>query len=49
MSADHIGITSPDDRGRIPLRRFLRRKEGAQYRVYIENDGRRIILEEVDS
>lgn len=49
MSGDHIGIISPDDRGRIPLRRFLRRREGARYRVFVEAEGRRIVLEEIDS
>lgn len=47
MSAPHETLISPDDRGRFTLRRFLPRPTPERWKLFIEDDGRRMILEAV--
>lgn len=45
--SEHLAIIQPDERGRFNLRRFLGR-ESARYKLYVEQGGRRIVLEATD-
>lgn len=43
----HVALASPDSRGRFNLKRWLHPRP-ADWRVYVQNDGKTIILEQVE-
>ena len=49
MTTDiHEAILTPDDRGRFHVRRFLPRPTPSRWKLFLEDGGRRLILEAID-
>lgn len=47
MTAEHVAIIEPDDRGRFHLRKFLGNSPGAKYRVLVAPDHESVTLQRV--
>lgn len=46
----HVALTTPDDRGRVNLKRYLAPSaRTGNWRVYVEDGGKTIILEAVEA
>lgn len=48
MNGIHETILSPDERGRFPLRRYMPRPEPSRWMLFLEDDGKTIILKAVE-
>lgn len=45
---DHIAVIEPDSRGRVNLRKFMGNDPGARYRVYVDREAGRVVLERIE-
>lgn len=45
--SDHVAIVDSDNRGRFSLKKWMDRRP-ARWKIFVENDGKRIILEQVE-